>query len=138
MRFVDTDVLLYAVSRDPAESAKARVAADLLAARDLCLSTQVLQEFYVQATRRSRMNPLTHEHATLLVESFTRFAVQDVTLPIVRAALDTRERFDMSYWDSAIIEAARALGCAELLSEDLADGQDYDGVTVRNPFTGLA
>ena len=50
------------------------------------------------------------------------------------AALDTRQRFQLSYWDSAIIEASRAMGCAEVLSEDLGDGQDYAGVRVINPF----
>jgi predicted nucleic acid-binding protein len=57
-----------------------------------------------------------------------------VTWPIVARAIETRERFGISYWDAAIIEAARALGCAEVLSEDLSDGQDYGGVIVRNPF----
>jgi predicted nucleic acid-binding protein len=50
------------------------------------------------------------------------------------AALDARERFQLSYWDAAIIEAARAMGCAHVLSEDLNDGQDYAGVRVTNPF----
>ena len=54
MRFVDTNVLLYAISRDPAEQDKAKRANDLLADHDLALSVQVLQEFYVQATRASR------------------------------------------------------------------------------------
>jgi predicted nucleic acid-binding protein len=47
---------------------------------------------------------------------------------------DTRERFHLSYWDSAIIAASRAMGCAEVLSEDMGDGQDYAGVRVTNPF----
>ena len=50
------------------------------------------------------------------------------------AALDTRRRFQLSYWDSAIIEASRALGCNVVLSEDLGDCQDYAGVRVSNPF----
>ena len=53
---------------------------------------------------------------------------------IMRAALDTRQRFQLSYWDAAIIEASRALGCTHVLSEDLSDGQDYGGVQVTNPF----
>ncbi len=59
MRFVDTNVLLYAISRDPEEQGKAERANDLLAARHVALSVQVLQEFYVQATRDSRPDPLT-------------------------------------------------------------------------------
>jgi predicted nucleic acid-binding protein len=134
VRFVDTNVLLYAISHDPAEQDKASRASDILAARDLALSAQVLQEFYVQATRASRPDPLPHQQAVRLIESFRRFPVQDVTSTIVMAALDTRQRFRLSYWDAAIIEACRAMGCAEVLSEDLGDGQDCAGIRVVNPF----
>ncbi len=134
MRFVDTNVLLYAVSKAPGEAAKTTKALDLLNEPDLALSVQVLQEFYVQATRATRADRLSHQQASALVEAFTRFAVQDLTLGVVRAALVTRERFGLSYWDSAIIEAARALGCTEVLSEDLSADQDYDGVRLVNPF----
>ena len=134
MRFVDTNILLYAISRDPAERDKAKRASDILAERDLALSVQVLQEFYVQATRASRPDALNHRQAVLLIESFRRFPVQDLTTGIMMAALDTRQRFQLSYWDAAIIEAARATGCTHVLSEDLGDGQDYGGVQVTNPF----
>ena len=50
------------------------------------------------------------------------------------AALAARQRFLISYWDAALIEAARALGCDVVISEDLSDGQDYNGVRVDNPF----
>ena len=46
------------------------------------------------------------------------------------AAMSTRQRFEISYWDAAILEAARTLGCEVVLSEDLSDGQDYAGVRV--------
>ncbi|MFT4135978.1 PIN domain-containing protein [Microbacterium sp.] len=134
MRFVDTNVLLYAISRDPAERTKADIAAAILEHADIALSTQVLQEFYVQATRATRADRITHEQASALIESFTRFPVRDVTLRIVRNALATRERFGLAYWDAAIIEAARSLGCTEVLSEDLSHGQDYAGVVVIDPF----
>ena len=134
MRFVDTSVLLYAISRDPAELDKAKRANDILAERDLALSVQVLQEFYVQATRASRPDAIGHQQAVLLIQSFRRFPVQDITSGVMLAALDTRQRFQLLYWDAAIIEASRALGCTQVLSEDLNDGQDYDGVRVANPF----
>jgi len=137
VRFVDTNVFLYAVSRDEEERSKAQRANDILAEGDIALSVQVLQEFYVQATRSGRVDPLAHEQAVLLVESFLRFPTADLTAPIVRAAFETRERFGISYWEAAIIEAARALGCEVVLSEDLNDGQDYVGVRVENPFRGL-
>lgn len=66
--------------------------------------------------------------------AFTRFPVQETTLGLVQAAMASRERFGLSSWDGATIEAARLLGCDEVLSEDLNDGQSYDGVTVVNPF----
>ena len=134
MRFVDTNVLLYAVSQDPGERSKADIANDLLAGPDLALSTQVLQEFYVQATRPSRDGALTHEEAGSLVLAFSRFPVQETTKGLVLAAIDARERFQLSYWDAAIIESARMLGCEHVLSEDLSHQQSYDGVTVVNPF----
>ncbi len=134
VRFVDTNILLYAVSREDQEQLKADRAGALLADPDLALSVQVLQEFYVQATRATREDRLTHRQAADLVTSFSRFRIQETTTELVHAAMATRERFDLSYWDAAIIEAARLSGCREVLSEDLSHGQDYDGVTVTNPF----
>ncbi len=134
MRFVDTNILLYAVSRDPAEQAKAERANEILAGRDLALSVQVLQEFYVQATRGGRPDPLSHEQAAKLIESFLRFPVQETTTALMLAALATRQRYGISYWDAAILEASRALGCELVLSEDLTDGENYAGVRVENPF----
>ena len=127
MPFVDTNVLLYAVSRDPEEQDKAQRANDILAGRDVALSVQVLQEFYVQATRESRPDPLAHEQAAKLVESFLRFPVQPITTEVMLAAMATRQRFGISYWDAAVLEAGRALGCEVVLSEDLSDGEDYAG-----------
>jgi predicted nucleic acid-binding protein len=134
VRFVDTNVLLYAISRDPGEQAKAERANAILDAGDVALSVQVLQEFYVQATRSTRSDALTHEQAAALVESFLRFPATAVTTDIMLAALATRHRFGLSYWDAAVLEAGRALGCDVVLSEDLSDGEDYDGVRVTNPF----
>jgi len=134
VEFVDTNILLYAISRDADEQAKADRANDILARRDIASSVQVLQEFYVQATRESRPDRLTQAQATELVESFTRFRIADITIGIVRAAMASRDRFGISYWDAAILEACRSLGCDVVLSEDLADGRDYGGVHVRNPF----
>lgn len=134
MRFADTNILLYAVSRDPEERHKAEHARGILAERDLALSVQVLQEFFVQATRETRSNRLSHEQAMKLVESFLRFPLADLTGETVLAAMTTCHRFQISYWDAAIVEAARSLGCDTVLSEDLSDGQDYAGVRVENPF----
>ena len=134
MRLVDTNVLLYAVSGDPQEAEKAAIAAGILQSSDLALSVQVLQEFYVQATRASRPNRLPHEKAQGFVEAWLRFPMQETTTEILRAAIKSSERFKISYWDAAIIESARALDCQEVLSEDLNAGQSYGGIRVVNPF----
>lgn len=138
MRFVDTNVLLYAISQDSAERAKAARANEILAAGDIGLSVQVLQEFYVQATRASRMDAITHDQAAGLVEAWCRFPVQVTTVGVMGAALATRKRFGISYWDAAVLESARALGCSVVLSEDLDDATDYDGVRVEDPFRRAA
>lgn len=137
MPFLDTNILLYAISRAPEEAARSACALRLLDQDDCVLSVQVLQEFYVQATRSTRADPIEHRQAVDLIESWLRFLVQDLTVPILRAALVSRDRYRISYWDAAIIEAARAAGCREVLSEDLQDGQNYEGVRVANPFRGL-
>jgi predicted nucleic acid-binding protein len=135
-RFADTNILIYAISSDPGERPKSERANQILGAKDLGLSVQVLQEFYVQATRASRPGRLTHEQASGLVASFRRFPVAPLTADLMGAAMATRDRFQVSYWDAAILEAARSLGCEVVLSEDLSDGQDYGGVRIENPFRG--
>lgn len=134
MRFVDTNVLLYALSRAPDEQNKAAIARAILDANDLATSVQVLQEFYVQATRASKQGRLTHRQALELIDAWLRFPVQDADVALMQAALATRERYRISYWDAAVIEAARRLECTVVLSEDLTHGQDYGGVRVTNPF----
>jgi predicted nucleic acid-binding protein len=137
VRFVDTNVLLYAASKDAAETEKTSIASEILDDQYLGLSVQVLQEFYVQATRQSRLKPISHDQAIALIGSWLRYPVQEITVAIMRAAIESANRYQISYWDAAIIEAARALSCGEVLSEDLNDGQRYGGVRIRNPFRSL-
>lgn len=138
VRFVDTNILIYSISDDSGEREKVERANQILAGGNLGLSAQVLQEFYVQATREGRPGRLTHERAADLIEAFSRFPVQGISVGIVGAAIETRDRFQISYWDAAILEAARSLGCDIVLSEDLSDGQDYAGVVVENPFSSFS
>ena len=134
MKFVDTNILLYAISTAENERDKRRQALNILDGVDIALSVQVLQEFYVQATRASKPERITHEQAVNLIESWLRFNVQEMTIPIVQAALVTKRRWGISYWDAAIVEAARATASATLLSEDLQHDMDFAGVRVVNPF----
>lgn len=121
-------------SADPAERHKATRANEILDAAEIGLSVQVLQEFYVQATRSSRADAITHDQAAGLIESWGRSPLQVTTIEVMRSALATRQRFGISYWDASILEAGRALGCAVVLSEDLDTTTDYDGIRVVNPF----
>jgi predicted nucleic acid-binding protein len=133
--FIDTNVLLYSISTDPAEAAKCDKAVALLDKDDGALSIQVLQEFYVQATRPTRPDRLSHQLAVALVDIWRRrFQVQETTLPVFDSALRIKAQYQLSYWDSAIVAAARALGCRTLYSEDMGDGRDVDGVQIVNPF----
>lgn len=136
MNFIDTNVLLYSISANTKERSKRDIARSLLDSDDCALSVQVLQEFYVQATRATRDDRLTHELAVELIETWMRFPIQDMTLPVFAGALRIKEKHRLSYWDSAIVAAAGALGCERLYSEDFSDGSTLEGVTVVNPFRG--
>jgi len=133
-RFIDTNILLYSISRDQTESRKRDIAIALLDADDVALSVQVLQEFYVQATRATRTDALAHEVAAGLVRTWLRFKVQEITLPVMISALEIKALYRLSYWDAAIVASARALGCRELLSEDMSHGREVEGITITNPF----
>ncbi len=106
MRFVDTNVLIYAVSPSLEDAGKRRLAQELLRAGGLAASVQVLQEFYSQVTRSSRREPLTHSQAMKFIESIREFPVQDVTVAVFRAGVSISRRFRLSYWDGAILAAA--------------------------------
>jgi predicted nucleic acid-binding protein len=134
LHFLDTNILLYSISRDPVEVSKRDRAIDLLERDDGALSVQVLQEFYVQATRSTRPDPLPHQIAAGLIATWTRFKVQEITLSILCGALEIKAAHGFSYWDSAIIAAARALGCRELYTEDMTHGREVEGVTMIDPF----
>lgn len=131
--FVDTNVLLYAASNSPAERVKSVEARRIVKNEDIALSVQVLQEFYWVSTRPNKL-ALTHNEAVRFIDTWKMFPVQSISLGIVEEALLLCSKFQLSYWDAAIVAAARHMNCQRLLSEDLAHGQNYDGVTAVNPF----
>jgi predicted nucleic acid-binding protein len=133
-RFVDTNILLYAISTAAEERSKAEIALALLESDDLALSVQVLQEFYVQATRPAKPDRISHEQASALIESWLRFPVQETTVGLMQVAMQSRQKYPLSYWDASIIEAARMLDCRMVISEDLSHGAEYGGIVVLNPF----
>ncbi len=136
MRLADTNILLYAVSNRAGDAGKRATAVATLMEPDLALSVQVLQEFYHQATRPHGPAGLTHEQAVEFLEPLGTLPTQEITVGLFTRATEIRARFGVSYWDAAILAAAKLLGCEAVYSEDLSHGQDYDGVVVINPFLG--
>lgn len=136
--FVDTNVLVYAFDSD-ARGKRAR-ASEILDShggeRELVISTQVLQEFYVTVTRKLGA-PLTPEGALASVRDLAKLPVVQIDPSAVLRAIELAQAHQVSLWDALILRAAADAGCDEVLTEDLHDGWQVVGVTVRNPFTGL-
>jgi predicted nucleic acid-binding protein len=131
--FVDTNVLVYC--HDRGEPAKREKALALLASseRDLVVSTQVLQEFYVTVVRKLE-KPLGQASAEAAVRDLAQLPVVTVDPPMVLAAIATSRAHQLSLWDALILQAAIAGGCHEVLTEDLQDGFQLGPVIVTNPF----
>ena len=138
MRLVDTNVLLYASSELADDAEKRERALTLLAEPELAISVQVLQEFYHQSRRSTRPGRLTDDQAMRFLEPLLTLPVQDMTLNVFTTAVAISRRFGLSYWDGAILAAARALGCDAVYSEDMSSEQDYEGLRVINPFLEVA
>lgn len=135
--FVDTNVLLYAGSHAAEDGLKREAARVLMGRPDIAFSAQVLQEFYAVAVTKRRLQ-ITHDEALAVLQSLAAFPVCPITRELVMEAVELRERCQISYWDAAILSAAKQMGCTAVYSEDLNPGQDYDGVTVMNPFAASA
>ncbi len=127
-------MLIYSVGTVKVDDAKRSVAVELLDLDGGALSIQVLQEFYVQATRATRAHPLAHGDAIDLILAWRRFATQEMTYSVFQSALQIRARYGFSYWDSSILAAARELGCRTLYTEDLSHGHWVEGVQIIDPF----
>lgn len=133
-RFLDTNILLYSISTRPDDAAKREIAISAIETGNNAISVQVLQEFYVQATRPTFHGAISHKDAVALIRAWLRFPVQEINLPLLNDASAIKATYRLSYWDAAIIAAARALGCREVLSEDMAHGSQINGVVITNPF----
>lgn len=135
LTFVDTNILLYA--HDRSAGIKHDIArgllADLWGTRSGALSTQVLQEFYVNATRKLP-KPMTAAKARLIVERYGNWMVASVEPADIVAASHLEKRHRQSFWDALIITSASRLGAKTLLTEDLQHGRRIAGLTIVDPF----
>ena len=131
--FLDTNVLVYASDRDePEKRRRARALLRAVAAGGTgVISTQVVQEFFVTATRKLAIDPL---KAKAIVASLHRLELFAVTLEDINQAIDGVVLWQVSFWDALILIVAGRANCSVVYSEDLNAGQRYAGVEVRNPF----
>lgn len=131
--FVDTNVFIYAVDQaDPAKQQKARLwLAELSRCHAGRTSFQVLQEFYVRAVQKSPGSELEIRKA---VGDLLLWHPTAVSGQILAEAWKVQDRYRFSFWDALIVGAAKATNCTHLLTEDLQDNQDLEGITVVNPF----
>ena len=133
--FVDTNILVYA--HDASETEKQPVARALLeelwADRSGVVSTQVLQEFYVVATRKFQP-PMRPSEAREIVTLYATWSVVQVDVGLILDAAALEERARLSFWDALIVEAARRAGAVRLVSEDLQAGRRIAGIAIENPF----
>jgi predicted nucleic acid-binding protein len=135
--FIDTNLLIYAHDADAKEKhqiAKA-VLKDLWSERTGVLSTQVLQEFYVNVTRKIR-SPLPKDLARLVVSTYAVWCME-TTVAEISAAFRIEDESGVGFWDALIVSAAAKSGATRILSEDLNAGQRIAGIWVENPFVGV-
>lgn len=133
--FVDTNILIYAEDRD----AKRKH----IAARDLILklwddregvvSIQVLQEFYVNVTRKLK-KPLGSAKALEIIEEYLTWTVVENTSNLLTSAIRLQAKAQLSFWDAMVVQAAIEAGCEQLYSEDMNDGQRFGSLSIVNPF----
>ena len=132
--FVDTNVLVYAARGSEKERSKRIRALELIQSLRLGISAQVLAEFYVTTTRKVAL-PLSAAKALEWIDQFEAFPCVAVDGSLVRQGAWLAHRYQISYWDGAIVAAAQALEAPVIYSEDLSHGQKYEGIEVRNPFS---
>jgi predicted nucleic acid-binding protein len=132
--FVDTNILIYAHDIDAGK--KHQVAKTVLdglwSERTGVLSVQVLQEFYVNVTRKIP-TPLSKASARLVVNSYSIWCTE--TSPSeISVAFRIEDESRIGFWDALIVASALKSGATRILSEDLNDGQRIAGVSMENPF----
>jgi len=133
--FVDTNILIYAHDLDAGQRNKisAAILRDLWENRIGIISTQVLQEFYVNVTRKIE-NPSPKSKAREIIENYLAWPVKLNDAETVLSASEIEERYMLSFWDALIVASARNAKAEKILTEDLNHGQQIEGILIENPF----
>jgi Predicted nucleic-acid-binding protein, contains PIN domain len=133
--FLDTNILVYAydISSGSKHDVARNIVTDLWNSRNGVLSIQVLQEFFVNVTKKIP-NPLDIKTAGDIIRDFLLWEIIDNDGELMLAAIDIQSRHRYSFWDSLIIAAAVKIEASVLLTEDLKNGQIIEDVIIKNPF----
>jgi predicted nucleic acid-binding protein len=133
--FVDTNVLVYAHDLDAGDrhSVASQVVAALWGSRSAVISTQVLQEFYVNATRKIP-SPLPRAVARQIVRTYATWQTESVGPLEIQAASELEEHYRLSFWDALIVAAAVKGGASRILTEHMSPGRVISGVRIESPF----
>lgn len=132
--FLDTNVLVYAMDRStPSKRKRARALIRSLDGKETqgVISTQVMQEFFVVATKKLGVDPLP---AKAILAQFDHFETVVVDPPLIREAIDHSILNRLSFWDALILSSAKSAQCDKICSEDFSDGHTLGGIRVENPF----
>jgi predicted nucleic acid-binding protein len=131
--FLDSNVLAYAQDKDSPDKRKIsrKLIEDLGRSGDGVISTQVMQEFYVAATRKLTVDALAAKN---VLKTFSVFEIVQVTPELIQDAVDCSILNVLSFWDALILVAASAAGCSTVYTEDLNAGQTVLGLKLQNPF----
>jgi predicted nucleic acid-binding protein len=134
--FVDTNILIYAHDLDAGtkHEISRRIVVELWEKRSGALSTQVLQEFYINITKKIAA-PLAPATARNIISTYFSWRVEEIHPDSILQASEISEKHNLSFWDALIVVAARAANAAAILTEDLNAGQVIEGIVVNNPFT---
>lgn len=133
--FVDTNVMVYAYNKDAGQKYQSalNIMKDLWHSGLGIISTQVLLEFFVTLTSKIS-EPLEIPVVRETIRRLSRWDVLLINVDTIISATELQERYKYSFWDSLIIASAIEGGAKTILSEDLADGQAIQGITIKNPF----
>jgi len=132
--FVDTNIFIYAAAGAGDHRQKWQIAHELLRENNLCVSGQILAEFYYNCTRKTALSAME-------IDSWMEFLSKLFCVPVDNAlvleGIVLSRRYRISYWDAAVLAAAQLFGAKILYTEDLNHGQNYGSVQAINPFLGI-
>jgi predicted nucleic acid-binding protein len=133
--FLDTNILFYAydISSGSKHDVARNIVADLWNLRTGVLSIQVLQEMFINVTKKIP-KPLDIKTTRDIVLDFLLWEVVDNDGELMLAAMDVQMKYHYAFWDSLIIAAAIKSGASILMTEDLNNGRIIEGVLIKNPF----